>query len=66
MGNLKAEWYIPVVVNTLVQAGAAEVQVLPTGSRWFGVTYREDRERTVAEIQKQIDAGVYPAKLWEK
>ncbi len=66
LGNLKAEWYIPSVVNTLVQEGQATVQVLPTDSRWFGVTYREDRDRTVAEIQKQIDAGVYPARLWSR
>jgi hypothetical protein len=66
MGNPKAEWYIPSVVNTLVQDGQATVQVVPTDSRWFGVTYREDRDRTVAEIQKQIDAGVYPARLWNR
>jgi dTDP-glucose pyrophosphorylase len=63
-GHLKAEWYIPSVVNTLVQAGRASVQVLPTDSRWFGVTYREDRARTMAAIARQIEAGVYPARLW--
>ena len=62
--NLKAEWYIPLVVNTLVEAGQASVRVLPTDSRWFGVTYREDRATTVAEIKKLIEAGVYPARLW--
>jgi len=65
-GNLKAEWYIPLVVNTLIQTRRATVQVLPTGSRWFGVTYREDRERTVGEIGRLIAAGVYPARLWSR
>ena len=62
----KAEWYIPLVVNTLVQDRRATVRVLPTGSRWFGVTYREDRERTVGEIGRLIAAGVYPARLWSR
>ena len=62
----KAEWYIPLVVNTLVQARRATVQVLRTGSRWFGVTYREDRESTVGEIGKLIRAGVYPERLWAR
>ena len=60
----KAEWYIPFVVNALVQEQRATVRVLPTASRWFGVTYREDRERTVAEIARLIAEGVYPARLW--
>jgi hypothetical protein len=62
----KAEWYIPQVVNTLVQTKRATVQVLPTSSRWFGVTYREDRERTVGEIGKLIRAGIYPERLWAR
>ena len=41
--NLKAEFYLPAAVNTLIQEGQARVKVLPTESNWFGVTYREDR-----------------------
>ena len=62
--NLKAEWYIPAVVNELVQQGRADVRVLPTDSQWFGVTYRDDRPRAMAALQRLIDAGVYPANLW--
>ena len=62
--SLKAEWYIPFVVNELVQQGRAAVHVLPTDSQWFGVTYREDRARSAAAIQRLVDAGVYPANLW--
>ena len=42
------------------------VRVLPTSSRWFGVTYREDRERTVGEIGRLIAGGVYPERLWSR
>ncbi len=65
-GNeLKSEWYIPLVVNTLLDQKRATVDVLNVDSRWFGVTYREDRPQTVAEIRKLVDAGVYPENLWK-
>jgi hypothetical protein len=63
-GQLKAEWYIPFYVDELVKAGKATVDVIPTNSCWFGVTYREDKPVVVEAIQKMVDDGVYPAKLW--
>ena len=57
----KAEWYLPGVVNDLVHEGAATVRVLPTTSRWFGVTYREDRQHVVDSIAALVAAGEYPA-----
>ena len=60
----KAEWYIPFVVDDLVHEGRADVRVLPTDSPWFGITYREDRARVAAAIQRLVDAGVYTADLW--
>ena len=62
--NPKAEWYIPFVVDEMVGEGTAEVEVLPTESSWFGVTYREDKPLVVAAVQALVDAGEYPAKLW--
>ena len=62
--NPKAEWYIPFVVDEMVREGAAEVEVLPTESAWFGVTYREDKPQVVAAIQRLVDSGEYPVKLW--
>ncbi len=62
--NPKAEWYIPFVVDEMVGEGAAEVEVLPTESAWFGVTYREDKPQVVAAIKALVDAGEYPVKLW--
>ena len=64
--EMKSEWYIPFVVDELIKEGKADCQVLPTDSRWFGVTYREDKPFVVAEIQKLVDAGDYPANLLAK
>ena len=60
----KAEFYIPTVVNTLVANGGGRVRVLQTPDSWFGITYREDRERVIAGIRQLIERGDYPAKLW--
>ncbi len=60
----KAEWYIPFVVDELVGEGKAEVEVLPTESAWFGVTYREDKPVVVAAVQALVAKGEYPPKLW--
>ncbi len=63
-GKLKAEWYIPFYVDELIKAGEATVEVLPTNSCWFGVTYKEDKPVVVEAISKMIAAGEYPEKLW--
>ncbi len=65
-GNeLKSEFFIPLVVNNLMVSGQASCKVLDTTSSWFGVTYADDRPSVVAKIQKLIDAGVYPEKLYK-
>jgi dTDP-glucose pyrophosphorylase len=61
----KAELYIPDVVSELIQAGRARVTVLPTPESWFGVTYREDKPRVSAELERLVAAGEYPAYLWD-
>ena len=63
-GNLKAEIYIPLVVNRLVGTGLARVRVLDCDETWFGVTYKDDRPRVVEAIRKLVDAGRYPEKLF--
>lgn len=60
----KSEFYIPMVVNKLVQNGASRVRVLPTQAAWHGVTYREDLPLVAAGIQKFIANGTYPNDLW--
>jgi UTP-glucose-1-phosphate uridylyltransferase len=62
--ELKAEFYIPTLVNDLIKAGKATCQVLDTTAKWFGVTYADDRQMVVDKIQALVDAGVYPNKLF--
>lgn len=62
--NLKAEFFIPLVVNKLVENGTAKLKVLSTTSDWFGVTYIEDKPVTVARVKALVDAGVYPNPLF--
>ncbi len=64
MANPKAEFFIPLMVNKLINDGTATVQVLDTTSKWFGVTYAADREATVEKIAALVAAGEYPAKLF--
>jgi hypothetical protein len=64
MGNLKSEYFIPLMVNELVNNGTARVKVLDTTSKWFGVTYAADRQSVVDKIQDLVNAGEYPAKLF--
>jgi hypothetical protein len=63
-GNLKSEYFIPLMVNELILRNKACVKVLPTTSRWFGVTYAADRQGVVNKIQALVDAGEYPAPLF--
>jgi hypothetical protein len=62
--NLKAEFFIPLVVNNLIKTDAIKLKVLDTPSMWFGVTYAEDRQAVVDKINALVEAGEYPAKLW--
>ena len=62
--NLKAEYFIPLMVNKLINEKTANVKVLDTTSKWFGVTYAADRQSVVDKIQALVDAGEYPSKLF--
>ena len=62
--NPKAEFFIPLVVNELIVNKTAKVKVLDTPSKWFGVTYAEDRQGVVAKLQQLVDDGIYPSPLW--
>ncbi len=64
MENLKSEFFIPLMVDSLINDGTATCEVLDTTSKWFGVTYPEDRQSVVDKIQALVDAGEYPAKLF--
>ena len=63
--DLKAEFYIPTVVNNRLRSShASRLRVLRTSSTWFGITYREDRDRVVRSIDELISAGTYPERIW--
>ena len=64
MSNLKSEFFIPLMVDKLINDGTATCEVLDTTSKWFGVTYPEDRPGTVEKFQKLHDEGVYPDKMF--
>ena len=60
----KAEFFIPTLVNELIVAGTAKVKVLTTESKWFGVTYSEDREGVVKKFAELHEQGIYPESLF--
>ncbi|MFD3000127.1 NDP-sugar synthase [Pontibacter toksunensis] len=62
--NLEAEFYLPDVLNRLVQSGEAQVKVLASAEKWFGVTYPADKAVVIRNIHNLISAGVYPENLW--
>lgn len=62
---LKCEYFLPFVVDELLKSGRAQVTVLKSVDRWYGVTYKEDKEMVVNAIKGLKDSGLYPQKLWE-
>lgn len=60
----KSEFFIPIIVETLLNSEMADFKVVPTDSKWFGVTYKEDKPIVQASIDQLIQEGVYPANLW--
>ncbi len=64
MENLKSEFFIPLMVDKLINDGTATCEVLDTTSQWFGVTYPEDRPEVVARFAKLGEEGVYPANMF--
>lgn len=62
--NPKAEFFIPLVGNKMIQQGKGKVKVLGGGDIWFGVTYKEDKEEVTNKIQELVNQGEYPSSLW--
>ncbi|MEY8354180.1 sugar phosphate nucleotidyltransferase [Lachnospiraceae bacterium 54-53] len=62
---VKCEYFLPFVVDELLKEGRAEVSVLKSVDRWYGVTYKEDKETVVNAIKGLKEAGLYPERLWE-
>ena len=65
IGELKSEFYIPYVVDCMIKEGTGKTELLATPSRWFGVTFKEDRPGVVAKFQEFADKGIYPSPLYK-
>jgi len=63
-GNPKAEFYIPFVVNEMILKSGLELKILESNDRWFGLTYAEDKDAAIRSINRLIEQGKYPEKLW--
>ncbi len=61
---LKAEYYLPGVVSGLIAQGKAQVQVLKSADKWYGVTYKEDKPAVERAVRDMIASGLYPQRLW--
>lgn len=59
---LKAEFYLPFAVDAMVEAGEADVTVLHTDDKWYGMTYAEDKQMVIDAIRKMTQEGLYPQK----
>ncbi|HCN82634.1 MAG TPA: nucleotidyltransferase [Sphingobacteriaceae bacterium] len=62
--NPKSEFFIPLVAEKLVKSQKANFKVIPTSSKWFGVTYKEDKPIVQKSLSQLIESGTYPEKLW--
>lgn len=64
-GDIKSEYLLPKIIDKQVKSGKAKVAVLETRDKWFGVTYKEDKEAVVAAIRQLIAGGAYKENLYE-
>ena len=54
------EFFLPAFVDSLIKTGKADVEVLPTTSKWYGVTYREDKGNVMEAMKQMHEEGIYP------
>jgi hypothetical protein len=64
ISNPKAEFLIPYVADKFIKSGRGVIKVIPTGSKWFGVTYKEDAPVVKRSLNELVEAGNYPSHLW--
>ena len=62
--RLSGEFLLPTIVDGMLNSGEAAVRLLRTDDRWFGVTYKEDRDFVREEFARLVGEGVYPCPLW--
>jgi UTP-glucose-1-phosphate uridylyltransferase len=61
----KGEIYLPFVIQDMLRTGTAQVEVIPSDSKWFGITYAADKEQAMGELAHLSGTGKYPSPLWE-
>lgn len=61
----KSEYFLPAVVDSLINNGKVQTKVLTSMDEWFGVTYQDDKPHVIKSIQTLVEKGIYPANLWE-
>lgn len=64
-GDIKSEYLLPTIIDGLIKSGKAEVKLLETHDKWFGVTYKEDKQAVVDSFKKLIEDGVYKERLFD-
>jgi choline kinase len=62
----KAEFFIPIVADRYIRDNVGVIKVIPTSAKWFGVTYKEDAPEVKESLDKLVQAGEYPERLWTK
>ena len=62
--NPKAEFYIPLVVNHMINKGLATLKVLTCDDQWYGITYKEDKDLVKNAFSRMVDQNIYPSPLW--
>ena len=63
--DIKKEYLLPDIIDRLIKAGTAKVDVLETKDTWFGVTYQEDKASVTAAFENLVKEGVYPENLYK-
>lgn len=61
---LKCEYFLPFIVDDLLKEGKVTVKVMDTSEKWYGVTYKEDKQMVMDAIRQKVADGVYPERLW--
>lgn len=63
---VKAEFYLPFTANAMAREGLADIAVLPTHDRWYGVTYADDKASVMKALKEMADKGIYGKNIWDK
>jgi NDP-sugar pyrophosphorylase family protein len=66
LGDPKAEFLLPNVIDRLIKSGKVEIPVLKTEAQWFGMTYKEDREPVRDKLKDLIISRLYPTPIWQE